>query len=155
MVQGRRGRGLFNWKKEHECMERKNHRPIYHKVKKSKSNKGDEMAYTKTTKIATFRILVETLPLSLLPLLPMSSVLQKFSPPPSYDIPRGALSQSRVISLPPFLPPLHYAYSPLHTLTLRNFSFPPLPPGKNFFLRQKMNKCELYIFRGKKVLFLN
>ena len=80
MVHGRRGRGLFNWKKEHECMERKNHRPFYHKVKKSKSNKGDEMAYTKTTKIATFRIIVETPPLSLLPLLPMSSALQKFSP---------------------------------------------------------------------------
>ncbi len=73
-----------------------------------------------------------------LPPLPMSSVLQKFSPPtlpPSYDIPRGALSQSRVISLP--LLPLHYAYSPLHTLTLRNFSFPPLPPGKNFFCDRK------------------
>ncbi len=53
---------------------------LYHKVKKSKSNKGDEMAYTKTTKIATFRIIVETPPLSLLPLLPMSSALQKFSP---------------------------------------------------------------------------
>ncbi len=76
------------------------------------------MAYTKIKKMQLSESLSKPFPS---PFTPPSHVIctPEVLSPPSYDIPRGALSQSRVISLP--LLPLHYAYSPLHTLTLTNF----------------------------------